>query len=78
VLHARTRDALDLGEVGALLLQPLQNKVNGFEPQCDGRKDFALIVVVEDALFKPILGKVGVKVDFGFVDMLEIRADDDS
>jgi hypothetical protein len=78
MLHARTGDALDLGVVGTLFLQSLQNEVNGFEPQGDGRKHLALIVVVKDALLKTILGEVGVEVDLGFVEEFEVGADDNT
>jgi hypothetical protein len=35
-------------------------------------------VVVENTFFEIILRKVGVEVDFGFVDEFEVGADDDS
>jgi hypothetical protein len=78
MLHARTRDALDLGEIGALLLQSLQNEVDGFEPQGDGREDLALIGVCEDTLLNSIFREIGVEVNFGFVDKLEVGANDDT
>jgi hypothetical protein len=78
MLHARTRDTLNLGEIGALLLQSLQDKVNGFEPQGDGRKNFALVRVSEDTFLDSIFGKVGVEVDFGFVNKFEVGTNDDT
>jgi hypothetical protein len=78
MLHARTRDTLNLGEIGALLLQSLQDKVNGFEPQGDGRKNFALVRVCEDTFLDSIFGKVGVEVDFGFVNKFEVGTNDDT
>jgi hypothetical protein len=78
VLHARTRNTLHLGEIGTLLLQSLQNKVDGLEPQGDGREDFAFIGVCEDTLLNPIFGEIGVKVDFGLVDKFKVGANDDT
>jgi hypothetical protein len=69
---------LDLGEVGTLVLQPLQDEVNSLEPQSNGRKHFALIRVGEDAFLDAILGEVGVEVDFCFMNKFEVRTDDDS
>jgi hypothetical protein len=61
-----------------LLLQSLQNKVDGLEPQGDGREDFAFIGVCEDTLLNPIFGKIGVKVDFGLVDKFKVGTNDDT
>jgi hypothetical protein len=78
VLHARTRNTLHLGEIGTLLLQSLQNKVDGLEPQGDGREDFAFIGVCEDTLLNPIFGEIGVKVDFGLVNKFKVGTNDDT
>lgn len=78
MLHTRTRDTLDLGEVGTLLLQSLQDKINGFEPQGDGRENLALSRVCEDTLLDAIFGEIGIEIDFGFVDKFEIGTDDDT
>jgi len=78
MLHTRTRDTLDLGEVGALLLQSLQDKINGFEPQGDRREDLALGRVGEDTLLNAIFEEIGIEIDFGLVDEFKIGADDDT
>jgi hypothetical protein len=78
VLHARTRDTLYLGEIRTLFPQSLQNKVDGLEPQGDGREDLAFIGVCEDALLNPIFGEIGVKVDFGLVDKFKVGTNDDT
>jgi hypothetical protein len=56
----------------------LQNKVDGLEPQGDGREDFAFIGVCEDTLLNPIFGEISVKVDFGLVDKFKIGTNDDT
>jgi hypothetical protein len=57
----------------------LQYKVNRFEEQSDRREHLALGGVRQHALFDAILcAEIGVEVDFGFVEELEVRADDDS
>lgn len=61
-----------------MLLQSLQNKVDGLEPQGDGREDFAFIGVCEDTLLNPIFGEIGVKVDFGLVDKFKVGTNDDT
>lgn len=79
VLHARTTDTLDLREICTLLFQPLQDKINRFQKQSNRREHLALGGVRQHALFDAIFrAEVGVKVDFGFVEELEVRADDDS
>lgn len=78
MLHTSTRDSLDLGEVGTLLLQSLQDKINGFEPQSDRREDLAFGGVGENTLVNSILGEIGIEVDFGFLDEFEVGSDDDS
>ena len=78
MLHARTRNTLHLGEIGTLFLQSLQNKVDGLEPQGDGREDLAFIGVCEDTLLNPIFGEIGVKVDFGLVDKFKVGTNDDT
>jgi hypothetical protein len=78
MLHTRTTDALDLAKVRSLLFQPLQHQVDGLEEHGNGCKHLALAGVGEDALFDAMVGEIGVKVDFGFVDEFEIGADDDS
>ena len=78
MLHASTRDTLDLGEVGTLLLQSMQDKINGFEPQGDGRENLTLGRVCEDTLLNTIFGKIGIEIDFGLVDKFEIGTDDDT
>ena len=69
---------MDLGEVGTLLLQTLQDKVDSLEPQGDWCKHFTLIWVCENTLLNAILGQVGVKVDFGLMDKFEVGTDDNS
>ena len=78
MLHASTRDTLDLGEVGTLLLQSLQDKINGLEPECDWRKDFTLVRVGEHTFLNAIFGEVGIKVDLCLMDELQVRTDNDS
>jgi hypothetical protein len=55
-----------------LLLQSLEDKIDSFEEQRSWRKDLALCRVGEDALVDAILGKVGVEVDFRFVNEFEV------
>ena len=78
MLHACTRNTLDLGEIGTLLLQSLQDKVDGFKPQGNRREDFALVGVCEDTLLNSILGEIGVEVDFGFVDKFKVGTNNDA
>lgn len=78
MLHTRSRDALHFGEVCTLVLQPLEHEVDGVEEQGDRCENLTLAGVGEHALFNAIFGEVGVKVDFGFVDELEVRLDNNS
>jgi len=61
-----------------LVLQLLQDEIDGFEEQRNRREDLALFWVGENTLFDAIMWQVSVEVDFGFVYQLEIGADHDS
>lgn len=78
MLHPRPTNSLDFRKVRSLLFQTRQDEFNGFEEQCCGGEDLALGGVGEDAFFNAIFEQVGVKVDFGFVDEFEVRANDDA
>jgi len=75
MLHARARNALHLFKLRALLFQPLENKINGFEEERDGREDLALGGVGENTLLNAMVREIGVEVDFGFVDQFQVGAD---
>jgi hypothetical protein len=78
MLHARPGNSLDFVKIRALPFQPLQHEIDGLEEQRDGRKDLAFGWVGENALVDTIFRKVGVEIDFGFVDEFEVGADDDA
>lgn len=78
MLHARARYALYFGEVRTLIFQSLQNQIDGLEEQSDGCEDFALVGIREDAFLDAILGEVGIEIDFGFVDELQVGADNNA
>lgn len=79
MLHTRARKALDLAEIDALIFQPLQDQVDGFQPHGRGSVDLALAGVGEDALCDAVFGaEVGVEVDFGLVPVFQGGVDDDA
>lgn len=71
VLLAGARDASDALKWTALGLETRKHEVNGLKPHGYRRVDFALGFFDEDAFLDAILGKVGVKVGFGFIEHLE-------
>lgn len=79
MLHASARDTLHLREVRTLLLQSLEHEVDSLEEQSYRRKHLTLGRVCEHTLLNAIFGtKVCVKVYFGFLEKLEVGADDNS
>ena len=78
MLHPGARNALHFGKIGALVLQALQHEINGLKEHGNGRKHLALVGIGEHALLDAILGEVGVEVDLGFVDELEVGSDNDA
>jgi hypothetical protein len=72
MLHPRTRYSLDFGEVGTLILQPLQDEVDSFEEQCGRCEDLALGRIGEDSFLDAILCEVGIEVDLSFVNEFEV------
>lgn len=78
VLLAGAADALDAVQGCVLLLETLEDKVEGLEPEGYGGKDLAFLFIDEDALFDLVFGaKVLVEVDFGGGDDGEVGLDDD-
>jgi hypothetical protein len=79
VLHARSRDCAHGGEVDARGAEAREREVEGGEPEGDGGEDGVWVAsgVGEDAFVRGEAGEVGVEVDGGFVDGLQVRVDDD-
>jgi hypothetical protein len=78
VLHSSSRNTFYSREIGTLVFQSPEHKLNGFKPHGNGRKDFALRGIGKDALFDSIFPKISVEVDFGLMDLFEIGFDDDT
>jgi hypothetical protein len=72
MLHARARNPLDTRKLSPLILQPLQHQIDSFEKQGRGRKHLAFSRVGQHALVHAIFCQVGVEIDFGFVDELQV------
>lgn len=79
MLHTRAADTLHLIKLRTLLLQPLQHEINGFEEQSHRREHLTLSGVGQHALLNAILcAEIRVEVYFGFLEELEVGADNDS
>jgi hypothetical protein len=78
MLHSRAAYPLHLGEIRALIFQALEDELDSFQPQRDRGEDLAFGRVREDALLDAILGEIGIKVDFGFKNELEVRFDNNA
>jgi hypothetical protein len=78
MLLAGAADAPDPVQGRVLLLEPLQDQVDGLEPQGHGSKDLTLLFIGQNTLLDAVLGaEVLVEVDFGVGDDLEVGLDDD-
>lgn len=76
MLHARASDALDAAKVQALVAQARQDEVQSLEPHGDGGEDFIFGRVGEHALLDAVVDEVGVEIDDGGVDELQVRGYD--
>lgn len=76
MLLPRATNALHAAKIEALFAEPLQDAVKGLQPQRDGREDFMFGLVGLDALFNVEAVRVGVEVEDGGVDDLEVGVDD--
>ncbi len=78
MLLARATDAPDTVQRCVVLLQAIEDQVNGLEPQGDGCKHLTLVLLHQDAFCDAIFGaEVAVEVDFCLGDDLEVGLDDD-
>lgn len=76
VLLSSTADALHTGEIQALLLQTLEDAVQGLEPQCHRGIDLMLGFIGDNTFFDRESAGVSVKVEFGDVDDFQVGVDD--
>lgn len=76
VLLPGAADALDATEIQPLCLQHAQHAVQRLQPHGDGRKDLVFRLIGQHALLDVEPPRVGVEVELGDVDDLQLRGND--